>query len=114
MRIRLRLAAISIAPNPATSGTKEVRFRLDGVKRNYLVHAPDGLYRGKAVPLLLVLHGGGGTSKQILRSTGGRFNELADRAGFVVAYPNAVRRIGTSKRARSQADRGGAPVICPY
>lgn len=41
-------------------------------------------------PLLFVLHGGGGTNRGMLRLTKGRFNELADRDGFFVVYPQGI------------------------
>jgi polyhydroxybutyrate depolymerase len=41
-------------------------------------------------PLLLVLHGGGGTNRGMLWLTKGRFNELADRDGFFVVYPQGI------------------------
>lgn len=43
-------------------------------------------------PLLLVLHGGGGKSHGMLRLTNSRFNELADRDGFFVVYPQGFDR----------------------
>jgi polyhydroxybutyrate depolymerase len=41
-------------------------------------------------PLLFVLHGGGGTNRGMFRLTNGRFNELADRDGFFVVYPQGI------------------------
>jgi polyhydroxybutyrate depolymerase len=41
-------------------------------------------------PLLFVLHGGGGTNRGMVRLTKGRFNELADRDGFFVVYPQGI------------------------
>jgi polyhydroxybutyrate depolymerase len=41
-------------------------------------------------PLLFVLHGGGGTNRGMLRLTNRRFNELADRDGFFVVYPQGI------------------------
>lgn len=41
-------------------------------------------------PLLFVLHGGGGTNRGMVRLTNGRFNELADRDGFFVVYPQGI------------------------
>lgn len=40
-------------------------------------------------PLVIVLHGSGGTGPGMERRT--RFSELADREGFVVAYPNSTK-----------------------
>jgi polyhydroxybutyrate depolymerase len=42
----------------------------------------------KPAPLVLALHGGGGTGKRMHRLTG--LNTLADRHGFIAVYPDAV------------------------
>jgi polyhydroxybutyrate depolymerase len=41
-------------------------------------------------PLLFVLHGGGGTNRGMIRLTNSRFNQLADRDGFFVVYPQGI------------------------
>jgi len=60
----------------------------EGRKRTFLVHKP--LLTGPAPrrPLVVVLHGGGGTGRAVAQLTG--FSALADSAGFVVVYPYAV------------------------
>ncbi len=55
-------------------------------ERSYLLHVPPGL-KGPA-PLLLALHGGGGNAAQFERWT--KFSQLADREGFLVAYPEGL------------------------
>ena len=57
----------------------------DGLNREYVLHVPD-LYSGDdSVPLVFNLHGGSGTA------TGHRYlsemDQVADSAGFIVAYP---------------------------
>ena len=44
------------------------------------------------MPVLLHLHGGGGTAKGTIGLTFGRFNELADEEGFMVIYPQAIEK----------------------
>ncbi|MGB5665942.1 MAG: PHB depolymerase family esterase, partial [Maribacter sp.] len=61
-------------------------------EREYLVHLPPKEKMNAPVPLLFHLHGGGGTAKGTVGLTFGRFNELADRDGFIVVYPNAVEK----------------------
>ncbi len=65
--------------------------RHDGRERYYILHQPSGQtsHPGKR-PLLLVLHGGGGTNQNMLRLTDSRFNALADRDGFYVVYPQGI------------------------
>jgi len=65
---------------------------LKGTERTYRVHLPPSLKRVDKPPLLIVLHGGGGSGKQMERMTLGKFNTLADREGFIVVYPDALGR----------------------
>jgi polyhydroxybutyrate depolymerase len=65
----------------------------DGTERTYRVHVPDGLPAGEPVPLLLALHGGGGSAEQFARNSG--FDAVADREGFIVAYPDGSGAIRT-------------------
>jgi polyhydroxybutyrate depolymerase len=56
--------------------------------RSYLLHIPSAYHAGRPTPLVLVFHGGGGHAAGIAPHTG--FSRLADRAGFVVAYPEGL------------------------
>jgi polyhydroxybutyrate depolymerase len=73
-----------------TTGDQTYTLQLDGYERNYIVHIPPAEKLQKPVPLLFHIHGGGGTAKGTAGLTFGRFNELADRDGFIVVYPNAI------------------------
>jgi len=66
-----------------------VAFSLEagGKVRNYMVYEPAAA-AGKKLPLMVVLHGGLGNSRSIERSTG--MNRVADREGFIVAYPDGT------------------------
>lgn len=63
-----------------------------GTKRSYLVYLPANYNNNDPVPVLFHLHGGGGTARGTIRLTYGKFNELADEYGFIVVYPNALKR----------------------
>ena len=56
-----------------------------GERREYLLHVPRTLDRAKPVALVLSLHGAGGWPA--LQRDISRWNELADREGFIVVYP---------------------------
>jgi polyhydroxybutyrate depolymerase len=68
----------------ATAGNFERTVQVGAHNREYRLHVPDKL-PDRPLPLVLVFHGGGGNPKQIARETG--FDALADRDGFLVAYP---------------------------
>ncbi len=104
------LAAVSTArgaERPLAAHTLEV----DGVSRRYYLHVPPTLPAG-AVPLVLVFHGGGGNGPGTERLT--RFTPLADREGFLVAFPEGVgknwndgREFASSRAHRDHVDDVG-------
>lgn len=60
--------------------------------RTYLLHIPRNYHEQKAWPFVLALHGAFGTASTMERQSG--FSKLADREGFVVAYPNGIGLFG--------------------
>ena len=96
------LAAFAAAAGPE----QEIRLRSGGIERTCLVHAPAKATAGP-MPLLLVLHGGGGTADGMIKLTRGGFDALADRRGFVVGYPQGVGKSWNDGRhdLRSAANR---------
>jgi polyhydroxybutyrate depolymerase len=54
-------------------------------QRQVFLHAPRGAYKPR--PLVIALHGAGETGNDFANDTG--FSRLADREGFLVAYPSA-------------------------
>lgn len=70
----------------------EYKLIWQGRERTYLIHLPPKEKMQKQVPLLFHLHGGGGTSYGCMGLTFGRFNELADREGFIVVYPQGFEK----------------------
>ncbi len=77
----------------------------EGRERSFRLHLPAGYDGEEPGPLLLALHGGGGSGKQMDKLTGG-LNQLADRQGFVVAYPDGLDEHWNDGRAvnRSATD----------
>ena len=61
-----------------------------GLERTYSVHVGSSYDPGKPTPLVIVLHGGGGTGKGMVRLTD--FNALADRENFIVVYPDGFEK----------------------
>jgi polyhydroxybutyrate depolymerase len=73
-----------------------------GLERSYLLYIPTSVGKDKAVPLVLVFHGGGGHDYNMPRFT--RFDELADKEGFIVAYPESLNTHWNDGRDLSPAD----------
>lgn len=66
-------------------------FVHDGLQRSYLVRLPPSLPGdGRRLPLVLVLHGGGGNAAITEAMTG--FTAKARREGFIVVYPQGSGR----------------------
>lgn len=65
-----------------------VSLEIDGRARSYAVHLPAGRAPSSPIPLVLVLHGGGGTAASAIWMTG--FNDKADRHGFLAVYPQGT------------------------
>lgn len=61
-----------------------------GLKRTYHVHLPSS--HDKPLPLVFLLHGGGGSAKAMEKLIGEGFNTLGEKEGFIVVYPDAVEK----------------------
>jgi len=65
-------------------------FWIDTSERSYFAHVPKGLNRTKKVPLVLLFHGGGGQGEGMSKLT--KFNDLADKYGFIAIYPDGLEK----------------------
>lgn len=82
------LCFLLLAPGTAFADLKSHAIAIDGKQRSYHLYTPARLQ--PSPPLLVVLHGGGGKGRQIMRYTRLRFNQLAENEGFLVVYPDAA------------------------
>lgn len=75
----------------------EVEWRMEIAERtrSALIHVPDAVDPSKPLPLVIVLHGGGGNAESAARQTG--LSALADREQFIVAYPNGSSRLFSNR-----------------
>ncbi|MBI3410817.1 MAG: dienelactone hydrolase family protein [Planctomycetes bacterium] len=80
--------------DPMTPGDHVRNIEIDKQTRSYLVHVPKSYDGQKPVPVILAFHGGGSNAEQMVRFCG--LNELADKAGFLVVYPNGTGRVKTA------------------
>jgi polyhydroxybutyrate depolymerase len=81
-----------------------------GLDRRILVHDPP-FATGRSLPLVLALHGTGGTGRLMASLSG--LSRLADERGFRVAYPQALGEAGTEDPARGAAWNAGPGMGCP-
>lgn len=86
----LPAAAAASADLPGAAGDFRKTVGVAGVTRSWLLHVPASYSPSRPVPVVLLLHGGGGRAAGIERSTGG-FSALADRHGFIAVYPESRR-----------------------
>lgn len=84
---RARASNGSTGPSGATlgPGTHERQMSSGGRDRYYRIHVPPGYTKGRALPLVLNFHPGGGNAAQQEKDS--RMNETADARGFIVVYP---------------------------
>lgn len=59
-----------------------------GKLRTYYLYTPKSYNPDRPMPLVLVFHGDEGNGRSISNVT--RFNELADKKGFIVVYPDGI------------------------
>ena len=64
-------------------------LQADGMNRTYTVYIPSGYDNKKPVPVVVMLHGAGGTGEGVIQETG--WDKKADQEGFLVVFPNALR-----------------------
>ncbi|MFI0354589.1 alpha/beta hydrolase family esterase [Actinomadura sp. 9N407] len=83
------LVAVPAGAAAEAPGTHERTLTMPGGwAREYLLHVPPG--RTKARPLVVALHGGLNDMHYIREQTG--LDEVSDKNGFLVAYPNGFMR----------------------
>jgi polyhydroxybutyrate depolymerase len=62
----------------------------DGEKRSYLLHVPPSYSDATETPLMIALHGGVGSAKNIEEQSG--LAEFSDEKGFILCSPNGINR----------------------
>jgi polyhydroxybutyrate depolymerase len=61
-----------------------------GLKRTYHIYLPPSYNPALKTPLVIVLHGGGGSGQKMQKLSG--LNPKADKYGFIVVYPDGIDR----------------------
>ncbi|HEX3873483.1 MAG TPA: PHB depolymerase family esterase [Solirubrobacteraceae bacterium] len=93
------------AADGGTGGDENVDLTVDGYRRSFRIFVPGRPAGGRALPVLVALHGSKDTGAGIERYSG--FSALARRDGFVAAYPNAI---GGDWAIGDRGGRGAADV----
>jgi polyhydroxybutyrate depolymerase len=86
------VAVFSSFPLARASGEEPDRkcsFVFGNTRRSYLLHLPPAVRSGAGPALVIVLHGGGGSGKGMIKLTNGEFDSLADKDSAIVIYPDA-------------------------
>lgn len=98
---------ISLFAQHRVAGNYEKTIRVDGLNRHYTLHLPFGysFLRKKKLPLLIVLHGGGGNINQAIRAT--KFNSISNKEKFIVVYPQGYNRFWSDARGSTKASKAG-------
>jgi polyhydroxybutyrate depolymerase len=87
---RVTMAFMLMMATALAAEAREQTITIGGRERTYSVFRPALLDRRTPVPLVVVLHGGFGTGSQAEKSY--HWDDEATAQGFVVAYPDGVRR----------------------
>jgi poly(hydroxyalkanoate) depolymerase family esterase len=87
--------AATAAPDPPDPGeTTSGTVTSNGTDYEYVLYTPASYVPGRAVPLVVVVHGCQTTAEQQMKAS--LYNRLAEREGFVVLYPD-VDALGRSQ-----------------
>jgi polyhydroxybutyrate depolymerase len=83
---------------------RQYTLEVDGRARYYWVHLPRGYDQAKNWPVVLNFHGG--FSRPDIQRTQSRMNEVADKQGFLVVYPQGT---GVARMFFWNAGKGSGP-----
>jgi len=70
------------------AGTHIFHVSAAGLQRSYTIHIPRDYARKQYLPVVIMLHGGGGTAISAITETG--WTDKAEKEGFLVVFPEAM------------------------
>lgn len=71
-------------------GDKSLSIDVGGRERSFIVHIPPGYSNLVSLPIVIMLHGGGGTAEGAIKETG--WEKKADEANFIAVFPEGLPR----------------------
>ena len=96
MRTIAAVLALLLAGSASAGELRRFTLVSGGRERGYSVYSPRAGNGGRKLPLIVLLHGGGGTADGMRRLTRSGFEALADERGAVIAlcheHRSAARR----------------------
>lgn len=95
-RVLIALSLLAPGTVDAQARSYEATLRAGGRERSYLVDLPPQYDGRRALPLVIVFHGGGGSGAQARRAYG--MSELGRREGFITVHPDGSARRGVPLR----------------
>ena len=90
MRITLLFFFLLAATCLQAQSTMERTLTIDGLQREYAIRLPRNYSTTQHYPVIVALHGGGGTYKNAIGLY--NFDAVADQYGYILIYPNAINK----------------------
>ncbi|MDZ4837982.1 MAG: PHB depolymerase family esterase [Candidatus Melainabacteria bacterium] len=101
------ITAPLMVPDISKPGDYDQTMIVEGAERKYHIHVPPS-YNGKTpMPMVMLLHGHGQDGKIIAEHT--KFDQMADREGFIAIYPDARSWAGRDEWRAWDTDNGLIP-----
>jgi len=94
---------VTTPPGDNEAGTYTDSLTLDGHARTFIITLPEG-WNNQALPLVFVLHGGGGTADGTEKLTG--FKAIALREKFILVYPQGIEKSWNDGRSTTANQMG--------
>ena len=87
------VAAAEAAP-VLPAGSHELQLRHEGRERGFIVHVPKAYRADRPAPLVLALHGGGGSMEVMAKDRLYGLVSQSEASGWIVVFPNGFSRLG--------------------
>ncbi len=94
---------------PQDTQTQEDSFEFEGLLRTYTLFTPSSYDGTMALPLVIALHGRGGDNQSMINLT--NLSQLAEQEGFIVVYPNGIKKSWADGRGTTPAEEAGVDDV---